>query len=147
MASQPQPPPNANGQEEEYEVEKVIRKAKGSDGKPLYLIKWMGYSEDENTWEPEEHLSPGLVTAFHKREAGKLRGNRQMRTGTLPTEQMEMTDDSDEDEGVELRNVNEPVLNPTGVAKAKFPDAVMKLNEEKYDCAPSRNAKFSCIIL
>ncbi|CAL8105547.1 unnamed protein product [Orchesella dallaii] len=165
MASHPQPSPNDNGQGQLYAVDRVIRKKKGDDGKPIYLIKWTGYPMDESTWEPEENLTQALITDFHKREAGKRRRNRQMRTGTLPTEQMEMPDGGEERMQVEeirdglkdmngdrfylakLMNVNEPVLIPTGVAETKFPDAVMKFHEEKYDWAPLRNAKSSCIIM
>jgi hypothetical protein len=38
-----------------YEVEKIIKK-KVEDGKSYYLIKWVGYSESQNTWEPYDNL-------------------------------------------------------------------------------------------
>lgn len=42
--------------DEFYKVEKVVghRKRKG---KNYFLIKWKGYDDSENTWEPEEHLN------------------------------------------------------------------------------------------
>jgi len=36
-----------------YEVEKIIKK-KIVNGKPLYLTKWVGYTNDHNSWEPKE---------------------------------------------------------------------------------------------
>lgn len=35
----------------EYRVERIVGKKK-SDGKVFYRIKWLGYPDEENTWEP-----------------------------------------------------------------------------------------------
>ena len=40
----------------EYEVEAVCRKGRDREGRTQYLIKWRGYSHEQNTWEPEENL-------------------------------------------------------------------------------------------
>ena len=34
-----------------------------------FLVKWVGFSDDENTWEPEQRLKedvPALVEAYFK---------------------------------------------------------------------------------
>nr|XP_028582102.1 M-phase phosphoprotein 8 isoform X1 [Podarcis muralis] len=41
--------------EDVYEVEKILD-VKTEDGKILYKVRWKGYSPDDDTWEPEEHL-------------------------------------------------------------------------------------------
>ena len=61
-----------NGEEdadgEEFVVEKVKRKKIGNGGQELYLIKWAGYSDSENTWEPREYLNcPKLIAKYEKR--------------------------------------------------------------------------------
>ncbi|EXJ61389.1 uncharacterized protein A1O5_11703 [Cladophialophora psammophila CBS 110553] len=58
---------------EEYSVE-TIRDHKFSKGQTLYLIKWQGYGEEENTWEPEDHLIPhsrAVLKEYHKKIGGK----------------------------------------------------------------------------
>ena len=42
--------------EEEYTVENILDKRTGPDEKSQYLIKWKGYDQSENTWEPIENL-------------------------------------------------------------------------------------------
>lgn len=44
------------GQVEIYEVERILGEKKLTTGKIVYLLKWVGYSRKEVTWEPEEHL-------------------------------------------------------------------------------------------
>lgn len=41
--------------EEEFKVEKIIDKRKTKRGKIEYLIKWEGYPDEDNTWEPEDN--------------------------------------------------------------------------------------------
>jgi hypothetical protein len=66
------PPPIELEGEQEYEVDEILdsRIGKDSEGhKELqYLIRWKGYDEDEDGWEPVEFLENAkkLITKFHK---------------------------------------------------------------------------------
>lgn len=49
-----------------FKVEKVID-SKRIKGKLHYLIRWKGYSADNDTWEPENTLScPELINKFNE---------------------------------------------------------------------------------
>ena len=61
------PPPEMVDEEEEFEVENVLRHRHFGKGRKLqYLIKWKGYPTANNTWEPiEQVFGPTKVQAYH----------------------------------------------------------------------------------
>ena len=64
-----EPPPDVIEGEEEYEVEKILDSKRTRRNKKLhYLIRWKGYSEAHDTWEPEENVEHAqeLIKQFHK---------------------------------------------------------------------------------
>lgn len=59
LAKQSPPITDSDAQETEdevYEVEGIVKR-KRQQGKWLYLVKWKGYDDAQNTWEPVENLS------------------------------------------------------------------------------------------
>ena len=55
-----------------YVVEKILD-SRIFKGKKQYKIKWMGYSNNESTWEPEQNLKTcmKMVNEFEKQNAIK----------------------------------------------------------------------------
>lgn len=55
----------------EYEVEAIMDK-RTTKGKTKYLIRWRGFDESDDTWEPEETLNcPDLIRSFNKKKGNK----------------------------------------------------------------------------
>ncbi|QCE16937.1 chromobox protein 8 [Vigna unguiculata] len=63
----PNPNPNLNLEDGFYEIE-TIRRRRVRKGELQYLIKWRGWPETANTWEPLENLQsvPDLLHAFEE---------------------------------------------------------------------------------
>ena len=55
--------------DEDYdEIEKIVDKRVDSDGKVEYLVKWKGYDDKENTWEPVENIeADAMIEEFEKK--------------------------------------------------------------------------------
>ncbi|CEI96166.1 Putative Chromodomain Y-like protein 2 Short=CDY-like 2 [Rhizopus microsporus] len=66
-----------------YEVEAILDKREFSTGAAEYLIKWKGYSEEHNTWEPEDNLNcPDILAAFNQGRINAREKNREARKKT-----------------------------------------------------------------
>jgi len=61
------PPPVKVAGEKEYEVEEILDRQERR-GKTRYLVKWKGYTVEENTWEGLENLKNVMekVEGFEK---------------------------------------------------------------------------------
>ena len=68
--------PELNGNEDnegEFTVEKIIDKRFDAAGIIQYLIKWKGYDEKDNSWEPIENLyCDDLIEEFEKNQINKF---------------------------------------------------------------------------
>jgi len=64
------PPPDLINREDEYEVERIVAHQQFGQSKKLqYLIKWKGYPESNNTWEPADQVHAPLIVKHYKSAA------------------------------------------------------------------------------
>jgi hypothetical protein len=54
--------------QESFSVEHIVDGPRVGDGR--YLLKWTGYPDADNTWEPKSHLSAKLLKDFEQKKAG-----------------------------------------------------------------------------
>ena len=58
--------PNKLDDDDTWAAERIVdsRKVRGCT---LYLVKWAGWSEEHNSWEPKDHCSARLIAEFNER--------------------------------------------------------------------------------
>ena len=69
------PPPEVLNDEEHYEVEAILDSKKQGRG-TKYLVKWEGYPEADNTWEPYallKGMAEKALREFHEAYPDKPR--------------------------------------------------------------------------
>lgn len=108
-----------------YAAERIIRK-RVRKGKVEYYVKWKGWSQRHNTWEPEENiLDRRLIEQFEqsqRSEGGSKRGPKKKEKKEVPKEVE--TSVETEDEGEESQDEGCPEL---------LPDNKEKLSSKKLD--------------
>uniref|UniRef100_A0A3B5M1N5 Chromobox homolog 1a (HP1 beta homolog Drosophila) n=1 Tax=Xiphophorus couchianus TaxID=32473 RepID=A0A3B5M1N5_9TELE len=129
-------------EEEEYVVEKVLDR-RVVRGKVEFLLKWKGFSDEDNTWEPEENLDcPDLIAEYmqkhkereEKKKESKRKGDkaRGFGRGLQPERIIGATDSSGELMFLmKWKNSDEADLVPAKEANVKCPQVVISFYEER----------------
>ncbi|XP_077286369.1 uncharacterized protein LOC143911370 [Arctopsyche grandis] len=106
--------PTAHTKPEEFSVEKVLdRRIRNS--RVEYLLKWKGYSDDDNTWEPEDNLDcPELISAYEE-----------ARTKREAIEKKERRKRSFAEDKFKKNNSIEEVIKPRGFDRGLEPEKIV----------------------
>jgi len=141
--------------EEEYSVEKVLDK-RVKNGKVEYLLKWKGYGDDDNTWEPVENLEcPELINAYEeerKKKEVEKKEDKKRKSAPVEKEKEKKKDVPAKKKAVEEDN------RPRGFDRGLDPEKIIGATDssgelmflikwkgtDEADLVPARQANVKC---
>jgi len=104
--------------EEEYVVEKVVDKKILDDGGILYLIKWEGYPDSDNTWEPKENITSKTLIAQYEKS---LKSKESLEKSNVENESKSVEENLEKDDKTSGRK-NKRKSTVTDNAESSIPD-------------------------
>uniref|UniRef100_A0A336LML9 CSON007842 protein n=1 Tax=Culicoides sonorensis TaxID=179676 RepID=A0A336LML9_CULSO len=132
-----------DGEPEEYSVEKVLDR-RVRNGKVEYFLKWKGYSNDDNTWEPEENLDcPDLISAFEDARKKKEEQTKKRKTTDSDGKSTKKKTDDKKVQGFERGLEPERILGATDTSGQLM--FLMKWKDtDEADLVPAKQANVKC---
>jgi len=141
--------PAEEEEEEEFTVEKVVD-SRMRGGKKEYLLKWKGYPDSENTWEPSENLDcPDMIAVFEdkKKKKESEKGVKRKATNSAKDDVKEKKKKKDggdnKPRGFERGLTPERIIGATDSSGELM--FLMKWNSsDEADLVPARQANVRC---
>jgi len=132
-------------EEEEYSVEKVLDK-RTNKGKVEYLLKWKGYGDEDNTWEPSENLDcQDLIETFEKKRQEKSKKKEAEKRKSAPggSENKKRKGDDDRPRGFDRGLDPERIIGATD-SSGELMFLIKWKGSDEADLVPSREANVKC---
>lgn len=134
-------------EEEEYQVEKVVDKRTTKAGKVEYLLKWKGYGDEDNTWEPKENLDCGdLIEQFEakrrKKKEERAGDKRKSISGSAPGSAKKKSDD-DRPRGFDRKLDPERIIGATD-SSGELMFLIKWRGSDEADLVPAKEANHKC---
>ncbi|XP_020773776.1 chromobox protein homolog 1b isoform X2 [Boleophthalmus pectinirostris] len=135
--------PDEEEEEEEYVVEKVLNR-RVVKGRVEYLLKWKGFSNEDNTWEPEDNLDcPDLIAEFLQSQKTAQEGKRKADGDGDDSKSKKKKDDTEKLRGFARGLDPERIIGATdSTGELMF---LMKWkNSDEADLVPAKEANVKC---
>ena len=135
-----EPPPDIIEGEPEWEVKAIVgMRHFGQKQKKQYRIRWKGYSEAHDTWEPEENIhAPELILQFHQDQGMRIRATRLVDEGSM------QFSDQHKLRPKELPTIPEPRSAATERSNRFYTEALSKVKAEHLHNRAPKETRASC---
>uniref|UniRef100_A0A3B5BKI9 Chromobox protein homolog 1-like n=2 Tax=Stegastes partitus TaxID=144197 RepID=A0A3B5BKI9_9TELE len=138
-------------EEEEYVVEKVLDR-RVVKGKVEFLLKWKGFSDEDNTWEPEENLDcPDLIAEYmqkHKEKEEKKKESKRKAASEASGDTEERGSKRKKEEGEKARGFGRGLQPERIIGATDSSGELMFLmkwkNSDEADLVPAKEANVKC---
>ncbi|MED6264567.1 Chromobox protein 1 [Characodon lateralis] len=149
--AEPAPAAPEEEEEEEYVVEKVLDR-RVVRGKVEFLLKWKGFSDEDNTWEPEENLDcPDLIAEYmqkHKEREEKKKESKRKAASEVSGDAEERASKKKKEEGDKARGFGRGLQPERIIGATDSSGELMFLmkwkNSDEADLVPAKEANVKC---
>ncbi|KAK7938908.1 hypothetical protein WMY93_002234 [Mugilogobius chulae] len=137
-------------EEEEYVVEKVLDR-RVHKGRVEFLLKWKGFSNEDNTWEPQDNLDcPDLIAEYmdkhHKEKEEKKKEGKRKAASSGDAE--EKASKKKKEEGEKARGFGRGLQPERIIGATDSSGELMFLmkwkNSDEADLVPAKEANVKC---